>query len=37
MPIVTVDDRSYASREAADALQQALRGAARRSDPGPGT
>ena len=29
MPVVVVDDRSYASREAADSLQQALRRAAR--------
>ena len=30
MPVITVDDRFYASREAADTLQQALRRAARR-------
>ena len=30
MPVVVVDDRPYASREAADALQHALREAARR-------
>jgi len=30
MPVVAVDDSSYASREAADALQQALRDATRR-------